>query len=234
MYQNSDSTNLGKPMATLGENLKKIRKAKKMTQKEVAQRSGVKQSVISDLETGTAKSTGSILELASALGVTAEELKKGVSDGASLGDSGFSNVRLIDGDLRRIPVLDFVQAGIFHESGYDGINPKGETYTTYVGCKPESVFSLEVSGLSMTPDFSPGDQLVIDAAKEPYPGCYVIAQNGSHEATFKKYRAVGYDEHGRETFELVPLNPDFPTMDSTKQEIRIIGVVVQHSRRFGK
>ena len=149
-------------------------------------------------------------------------------------DSGFSNVRLIDSDLRRIPVLDFVQAGIFHESGYDGINPKGETYTTYVGCKPESVFSLEVSGLSMTPDFSPGDQLVIDAAKEPYPGCYVIAQNGSHEATFKKYRAVGYDEHGRETFELVPLNPDFPTMDSTKQEIRIIGVVVQHSRRFGK
>lgn len=155
-------------------------------------------------------------------------------DEAKQKDSGFSNVRLIDSDLRRIPVLDFVQAGIFHESGYDGINPKGETYTTYVGCKPESVFSLEVSGLSMTPDFSPGDQLVIDAAKEPYPGCYVIAQNGSHEATFKKYRAVGYDEHGRETFELVPLNPDFPIMDSTKQEIRIIGVVVQHSRRFGK
>ena len=66
-------------MATLGENLKKIRKAKKMTQKELAQKSGVKQSVISDLETGNAKSTGSILELANALGVTAEELKKGVN-----------------------------------------------------------------------------------------------------------------------------------------------------------
>ena len=64
-------------MTTLGENLKKIRKAKKMTQKELAQKSGVKQSVISDLETGNAKSTGSILELANALGVTAEELKKG-------------------------------------------------------------------------------------------------------------------------------------------------------------
>jgi len=67
-------------MATLGENLKKIRKAKKMTQKELAQKSGVKQSVISDLETGNAKSTGSILELANALGVTAEELKKGVNN----------------------------------------------------------------------------------------------------------------------------------------------------------
>jgi len=50
-------------MATLGENLKAIRKAKKMTQKELAQKSGVKQSVISDLETGNAKSTGSILEM---------------------------------------------------------------------------------------------------------------------------------------------------------------------------
>ena len=57
-------------MSTLGENLKKLRKAKKMTQKELAQKSGVKQSVISELETGTAKSTGSILELASALGIT--------------------------------------------------------------------------------------------------------------------------------------------------------------------
>lgn len=47
-----------------------------MTQKELAQKSGVKQSVISDLETGNAKSTGSILELANALGVTAEELKR--------------------------------------------------------------------------------------------------------------------------------------------------------------
>ncbi len=65
-------------MTTLGENLKTIRKAKKMTQKELAQKSGVKQSVISDLETGNAKSTGSIIELANALGVTAEELRKGI------------------------------------------------------------------------------------------------------------------------------------------------------------
>ena len=91
-------------MTTLGENLKKIRKAKKMTQKELAQKSGVKQSVISDLETGNAKSTGSILELANALGVTAEELKKGVFDEASL-----TNVAPVV--PRMAPVLSWVQAG---------------------------------------------------------------------------------------------------------------------------
>lgn len=147
-------------------------------------------------------------------------------------DTGFNNVRLIDTPIRKIPLLDFVQAGQFHECGYDGINGLGESYTTYQNSKPECVFSLAVAGLSMSPDFMPGDKLVIDASKTPYPGCFVIAQNGIHEATFKKYRAVGYDEHGRETFELVPLNPDFPSMDSTKQEIRIIGVVVEHLRKF--
>ncbi len=149
-------------------------------------------------------------------------------------DDGFKNVIFDSSPLRKIPVLDFVQAGLFHETGYDGINPKGDAYTTYQNAKPECVFSLEVSGLSMAPDFNPGDKLVVDASKPPYPGCFVIAQNGSHEATFKKYRAIGYDEHGRETFELVPLNPDFPTMCSTKQEIRIIGVVVEHLRCFGR
>lgn len=146
----------------------------------------------------------------------------------------FSNVLPSTSPLHRIPVLDFVQAGLFHECGYDGINPKGDTYTTYQNAKPECVFSLEVSGLSMAPEFNPGDKLVVDASKPPYPGCYVIAQNGSHEATFKKYRAIGYDEHGRETFELIPLNPDFPTMNSAQQEIRIIGVVVEHLRSFNK
>ena len=91
-------------MSTLGENLKKIRKAKKLTQKDLAQKSGVKQSVISDLETGNAKSTGSILELANALGVTAEELKKGV-----VGEIEKANV--IPVSPRMAPVLSWVQAG---------------------------------------------------------------------------------------------------------------------------
>lgn len=90
-------------MATLGENLKKLRKAKKMTQKELAQKSGVKQSVISDLETGNAKSTGSILELANALGVTAEELKKGIA--------GNLDNNIVPVTSKLLPVLSWVQAG---------------------------------------------------------------------------------------------------------------------------
>lgn len=176
--------------------------------------------------------TSKIPLLASFLGVNTEWLLNGSSTTKNEIDNGFNNVSLNIPTLRKIPLLDYVQAGIFHECGYDGINPKGETYTTYESNRPECVFSLEVAGLSMTPEFNPGDRLVVDGAKSPYPGCYVIAQNGSHEATFKKYRAIGYDEHGREIFELVPLNPDFPIMSSSQQEIRIIGVIVEHVRSF--
>ena len=146
--------------------------------------------------------------------------------------SNFSNVSISDLPFRKIPVLDFVQAGLFNSVDYDGINPKGETYTTYQGARPEEVFSLTVEGMSMAPEFLPGDSIVIDASLSPQPGSYVIAQNGSYEATFKKYRVIGYDEYGREEFELVPLNPDYPTLSSREHKISIIGVMVRHMRDY--
>ncbi|MDV2468870.1 S24 family peptidase [Acinetobacter chinensis] len=219
----------------LKDRLKEARKNAKKSQADVANAIKITQSAYSQLETGRVDSSSHLPAIANFLGVDAYWLQTGIGESSTESkDPSFTNVVINESPLYKIPILDFVQAGIFHESGYDGINPLGETYTTYRSCKPDSVFSLEVSGLSMSPEFLPGDKLVVDSAKEPYPGCYVIAQNGSHEATFKKYRAIGYDEHGRETFELIPLNPDFPVMNSTQQEIRIIGVVVEHLRSFGK
>lgn len=225
-----------KVIQMLKDRLKKARKMAGKSQKDVVEAIGITQSALSQLETGLVNSSSHLPSIANFLGVNAYWLQTGngeMQDQATH-ESSFGNVRPDTSPLRKIPVLDYVQAGLFHDVGYDGLNPKSETYTTYQSAKPECVFSLEVSGASMTPDFNPGDKLVVDASKPPYPGCYVIAQNGSHEATFKKYRAIGYDEHGRETFELVPLNPDFPTMNSTQQEIRIIGVVVEHLRSFNK
>ncbi len=220
----------------LKDRLKEARKKAGKSQKDVVEAIGITQSALSQLETGLVSSSSHLPSIANFLGVNAYWLQTGNGDMFvdAAPEPSFSNVQPSAAPLHKIPVLDFVQAGLFHECGYDGINPKGDTYTTYQNAKPECVFSLEVSGLSMAPEFNPGDKLVVDASKPPYPGCYVIAQNGSHEATFKKYRAIGYDEHGRETFELVPLNPDFPTMNSIQQEIRIIGVVVEHLRSFNK
>ena len=144
-----------------------------------------------------------------------------------------SNVSFISTPLREIPLLDYVQAGLFHDVGYDGINPIGSSWTTYIGGKPECVFSLKVEGLSMSPTFMPGDELVVDGSLEAKPGSLVIAQEVQHgiaRTTFKKYRVIGVNEFGVDIIELVPLNPDFPTLNSLQIDISIIGVVVRHNR----
>ncbi|WP_298144342.1 S24 family peptidase [uncultured Acinetobacter sp.] len=147
----------------------------------------------------------------------------------------FDNVKPCKTPLRVIPVLDFVQAGLWREVVYDGVNPKGETCTTYQGTDPKAIFSLIIDGMSMAPEFMPGDQIIVDAAKKPVPGSLVVAQelqHGSALTTFKKYRVIGVNEHGVDIVELVPLNSDFPTYNSLQIEISIIGVVVQHHREF--
>lgn len=156
--------------------------------------------------------------------IPVDEIKQKATE---IGNVTYNNKRLI-----KIPVLDYVQAGLFHDVAYDGINPKSYTYSTYDGCSPESVFSLIVEGLSMTPDFMPGDELIIDGSLVPKPGCLVIAKNNDHETTFKKYRVTGYDEFCREEFELVPLNPDFPIISSKTHDILIIGVVIKQVKDY--
>ncbi|RZN95727.1 LexA family protein [Acinetobacter johnsonii] len=146
-----------------------------------------------------------------------------------------SNVSPVDTPLQAIPLLDYVQAGLFHDVGYDGLNPLGTSWTTYKSQRPECVFSLKVEGTSMSPEFQPGDEIVVDGSLEAKPGALVIAQeikHGEARTTFKKYRVIGINEFGVDVIELVPLNPDFPTLNSNQIDISIIGVVVAHNRKF--
>lgn len=225
-------------MKTLAERLKyamEVLPPKKIKGVELARAVGVKPPSVSDWLSGKSKNMDgtNLIRAAQFLKVNTKWLATGIgkpSDEESKSD--FSNVSFNDTPFRKIPVLDFVQAGLFGSVAYDGINPKGETYTTYQGARPEEVFSLTIEGTSMTPNFMPGDSIVIDASISPQPGSYVIAQNGNIETTFKKYRVIGYDEYGREEFELVPLNPDYPTISSREHRITIIGVMVRHMRDY--
>jgi len=129
--------------------------------------------------------------------------------------------------VRLVPVISFVQAGDFKEAILNA-------QENFVACYAENLsgnsFALEVVGESMLPDFKPGDKIIIDPDVQPNPGDFVIAQNGEHEATFKKYRPRGYASNGDVIFELTPLNPDYPILTSSDQPIRIIGTVIEHFR----
>lgn len=203
-------------MTTLGENLKKIRKAKKMTQKELAQKSGVKQSVISDLETGNAKSTGSILELANALGVTAEELKKGVFDEVSL-------TNLVPVVPRMAPVLSWVQAGTM--TNVEAVDmSQVEEWLPIPDGDCEKCFYLKVQGLSNYPEFHEGDYILVDPT---LPFCDmnsgdIVVVRKFDDATFKR---LVIEPDG--TKYLQAINPEFkPNIIPLDENCEFVGEVV--------
>ena len=176
-------------------------------------------------------------KLATAIGVNADWLLDGTGNMSEISTKTSNkttnnNVSFVDKKVRKIPILDMVQAGNWREVIYDGIHPIDELYTTYTGIRPEDIFGVRVDGDSMIPRFHTNDELVVDPNICANSGDFVIACNNDYEVTFKKYRITGYDEHGREEFELVPLNPDFAPLNSKIHNIRIIGVVVEHINRL--
>lgn len=210
-------------MATLGENLKAIRKSKKMTQKALAQKSGVNQSVISDLETGIAKSTGSILELASALGVSAEELKAGVIKKFD------NNVAPVTSKL--LPVLSWVQAGSM--TSVESINPSeiAEWLPPLSSDDPDGCFYLKVVGISNYPTYMDGDYILINPS---FQVCDLLSEDlivvrHNTDATFKKLVIESDDRKY-----LQALNPNFqPNIIEFQDGMELVGLVIDAFRPLG-
>lgn len=128
-----------------------------------------------------------------------------------------------------MPVLSYVQAGHWYEMCEQATAFDGNVEYVIAGVDVGPCgFGLWLRGQSMELFFKEGDLIIVDPDEAPQPGDFVVAKNGSEEATFKKYRPRGIDENGQEVFELVPLNDDYPTMHSDRQHIQIIGVMVEH------
>ena len=126
------------------------------------------------------------------------------------------------------PLISNVEAGLFTEA-FDYQTVMGYEYIDSEIDAGEDAFFLRIKGRSMEPKFIEDDLVLIDVRRRPHPGDYVAAVNDSGEATLKRYRELGeLSVSGDPHFELVPLNRDYPTLSSKKQNIRIIGVAVEH------
>ncbi|MCL6397244.1 helix-turn-helix domain-containing protein [Pectobacterium carotovorum subsp. carotovorum] len=185
-----------------------------MTQVEVANAAGVSQQSVESIESGRTRKPRNLLDLAKALRCSPDWLLNG------------KNVMpLSEISTRRIPVLSYVQAGALTESKAFYDMEGNFEYVLAEADVPASCFGLRIDGDSMTPDFQPGDIVIIDPDISPTPGEFVVAKNNGHEATFKKYRPLGISTR---EFELVPLNADYPTLNSADLDLEIIGVMIEH------
>nr|DAN28472.1 MAG TPA: Repressor protein CI [Caudoviricetes sp.] len=207
---------------TLGDRIRNRRKELKLTQKDLSTAlKGVSHVAVSQWESNTTKPNAeNILDLSTVLQCDISWLLRG---------EGKSNVVPASIGATKVPLISYVQAGT-----WTGIEDFQETCGDYEYILTDldvsdDAFALEIKGDSMEPDFIEGDVVIIDPSEPPSAGEFVAAINGSYEATFKKYRPLGeVDNFGREHFELIALNPDYPKLSTLKQEIRIIGTMVEH------
>lgn len=207
-----------------GAKIREIRLAKGLKLAEVENAAGIANGNLSRIERSDQWiSEDKLVALAEAMGVKVADFFIEKFD---------ANVSEVPNSLQPIPVISAIQAGRMTQitdcyapgAGYDVIYTDQDV--------SRRAFALEIEGDSMLPEFRPGDRVIIDPDLSPNPGDFVAAKNGSEEATFKKYRPRGMDANGDMIFELTPLNEDYPTLRSDLQVLFVIGVMVEHRKKY--
>jgi SOS-response transcriptional repressor LexA len=130
---------------------------------------------------------------------------------------------------REIPILSLEQASKMAATVDPHTLSEGLGTVTEYKVVSAATFAIHIKGPSMLEKFEDGDVVIIDPAKQPTPGNFVLAETHAGEAIFRKYRELGTNDRGRMVFELVPLNDDFATLHSERDRPRIIGAMHSHT-----
>ncbi len=207
----------------VGEKIKALRKAKKMSQDELADKSGVSRSAIAGYEAeATFPRKKFITKLAKALNVTEADL-------FTPSGQGLSTVLENNKAIKRIPVISWVHANTFEEicDPFPVGQSDDHIVTTHSG---DNIFALYVVNDCMFPVFIEGDIIIVDPRKQAESGDFaVIADRTNNMATLKQYRK--YDG----IVVLHPLNPKYQDIiikESEGDRYHIIGKVIAKETLF--
>jgi repressor LexA len=194
----------------VGAQIRKFRKAKGMTQKELGFRIGVAHNTISGYENGSNEPDQNILfAIADVLGVSINDLFPSPT-----------NLEPVDPEVARIPVLGTIACG----------EPLlvAENYSEYIYMPKDrlptgKLFYLRAKGNSMAPTIPDGSLVLIREQPEVESGAIAaVLVNGDEEATLKRVKRQGY------MLILLPDNPEYePIIVTPDNPARIIGRAVQ-------
>ena len=224
-------------MKTVADRIRELRRRLQLTQEGLGKFAGVSKSAVSQWERGiTEPERDALLAMQRSRGINPEWVAHGKGECLLTGYE--QQVVPIEPAARKIPLINYIQAGHPKELIDDYAAGTGMEKVTIYGevaerCGPYC-FALKIEGDSMLPDFKPGDVVIVDPDVPHRPGDIVVAKLDRGEtATLKKYRSRGYDDEGREIFELVPLNNDYHTITvSASTPGHIVGTVVEHHRKL--
>lgn len=179
-------------MATFGERLREARKAAGLTQAALAQRSGVSQTTVSDIERGRNSSSAEAVALALACGVMAEWLAEGRGPMRAAGGQGDPLIPsdAIPVQMQYIPVVGTTKGGPTTRAWTDGDLPVGEGFGwVSVSSRDKSAYALRVTGSSMAPRYEQGEYVLVEPMRKAVPGDFVVVRLASGECMVKRFSA---------------------------------------------
>lgn len=211
-------------METIGQKIKNLRKALNLTQKEVANRLGIKPSSVTQWERDTTEPSGkNLIGLAGLLKTSPENLVSSFSIKEPNASYLVDKTKI---NLRRIPIISSVQAGSWREA-VDNFHPgDAENWQETTANVSAKSFALKVEGRSMqnpygTPSIPNGSIVIVDPELLATNGKIVVAKlPDTDQAVIKKLVIDGNNSY------LESLNPDYKPI-LIDIECIIIGVVKQ-------
>lgn len=180
------------------ENLKKYRKAKGLSQKELAESVGVSESFISQLENSKKMPSFEVaLKLAEVLDCESADLVSTRGNKPTITDSYVS-----------FPVIGEVAAGYNHFGEEDWTNGEVDIPSSCLnGRSCDEYFVLRVTGDSMYPLYQDGDIVLVHSQPVlDHNGQIAVVRYEDVNATLKRV------EQGENVVKLYPVNPQFPPL----------------------
>ncbi len=203
---------------TLGDRIRLRRKSLQLTQKQLAQQVNVSHVAVSQWEKEETLPRGeNLLRLSEALGCAPAFLIEG--DGPVFSESAWAG-------LHQIPLL--AQRDVAQWLS-DAASVRQDRLMHNDMALSQQSFAFRVEDQSMAPAILRDDVVIIDPSLSPQPGDSVLALQ-QQVALLRTWRQRG-NEEGVTQFELAPVNINFPELHSRRDNLKLIGTLVE-LRRF--
>ncbi|WP_314435509.1 XRE family transcriptional regulator [Massilia timonae] len=232
---------------SIGSRIRDARRAAKLTQKALAQKVGMAQASLSELETGESQGTTMIASFAAALGVSALWLETG--KGAMQGEQQAQSdeppfieegslfpgaVRVVVGDEPDTVAVPRVRlrlrAGVAQfdtepDMNGDGHEQVPRAVLTALRLDPRNLLAVRVRGMSMEPMLFEDDVIIIDKSDTKPVSREIYAVNFDGEPCIKQliYRGGQWYLHS--------INPDHGPVNVKSGQCSIVGRVVYQPGR---
>lgn len=233
---------------SIGSRIKEARRAKKLTQKELASKVGMTQGSLSELETGESKGTTMIASFAAALGVNALWLETGKGTmqgepGPVVDEHGFIQdgpgvyegaMRVVVGEeddvihVRKVTLR--LRAGV---TGFEadpvledgGVLPMPRHVIEALNLRTSGLIAMQIDGPSMQPMLFEDDWVVIDTSDRKLVNGECYAVNWDAEPIVKQLVYEGGQWY------INSINPNFKRQNVKSKPCAIVGRLIYQPGR---